>query len=178
MRSVFASATSLITPRVFAYPRALTTPSNSWRLMSKSSPVQRLRSTSMGIGVCVPGVASSAPPARRVPAPAERRRSRFGWAIVLQLATPPMFDDVADLVGIVSQHEQRDVVRRNHSRLKQPGADPLLQSAPVRRHSKHDREVPYFLGLYERQRLEELIERSEAARKHDERRRIADEHQL
>ena len=61
--------------------------------------------------------------------------------------------------------------RRRLAAATQRVADPVEQARPVRRPDQHDREVADLAGLDERQRLEQLVERPEAAGQDDERRR-------
>lgn len=42
----------------------------------------------------------------------------------------------------------------------------MLQSDPVLRPHQHYRDIPDFLRLYERQRLKQLVKRSEAVQQH------------
>ena len=47
-------------------------------------------------------------------------------------------------------------------------AQPVEQATPVRRAHQHDREPGHLVRLHQRQRLEQLVERAEAAGQHDE----------
>src|SRR4051794_6979709 len=81
-------------------------------------------------------------------------------------------------LGVLAHREQVHVLRTDLPALQQLRADPVHQAAPVVAADEDDREVADLVRLAERQRLEELIERSEPARQHDEADRIANEEEL
>ena len=71
-------------------------------------------------------------------------------------------------LGIVGDAEQLEVVRRDEPFLQHLVADPVEQVLPVLATDEDDGEVQHLAGLDERQRLEHLVERPEAAGEDDE----------
>src|SRR4051812_40605343 len=87
-------------------------------------------------------------------------------------------DALDDLVEVVADGEAVHVLWGDHPVGQDALAQPVDEAAPVRRADQHDRELAHLARLDERQRLEELVERPEATGEHDERVRVADEHDL
>src|SRR3954451_23749465 len=82
------------------------------------------------------------------------------------------------LVEVIADDEQVEVLRGDHALAEGALAQPVDQPVPVGRVDQADRELVDLAGLDQRQRLEELVERAEAAGQDDERVRVADEHDL
>ena len=72
------------------------------------------------------------------------------------------------LVRIVGDVQKVEVVRRDHPVGEQLAPDPVEQVVPVVGVEEHDGEVQHLAGLDQRQRLEQLVERAEAAGEDDE----------
>src|SRR2546427_414799 len=83
-------------------------------------------------------------------------------------------EQISELAGIA--REEGDFVSEQFMQwfLKEQ----VEQVDPVVAAHEHHREMPDPVGLDEGQRLEQLVQRAEAARQHHERARVADEHQL
>src|SRR3954470_17895855 len=87
-------------------------------------------------------------------------------------------DRRGDVVGVVADLEQVHVLGADLPALEQSLADPVHEPGPVVAAHQHDREVADLVGLAERDRLEQLVERAEAAGQHHEADRVAHEEQL
>src|SRR3954454_2936009 len=106
---------------------------------------------------------------------ADRRLGRAGRSrrpVVGRLA------DGEHLVEVVGELEALDVVRIDLPARQHRPAEPVDHALPVVRADQDDREVADLAGLAERRRLEELVERPEAAGEDHEGARVADEHDL
>src|SRR6266536_3489624 len=83
-------------------------------------------------------------------------------------ATPVALDhDLHRSFGVVGHKEEVDVLRRDHPLRQQFLSHPFEQLAPVVAVEEDDREVENLSGLDQRQRLEQLVDRAEAAGKDD-----------
>ena len=80
-------------------------------------------------------------------------------------------------LGIVDHVQLGQVERVDQVAVDELLGHPVEQARPVGSLHEHHRELGDLAGLDERERLEQLIQRAEAAGVHDERRRIAHEHQ-
>src|SRR5690349_7004805 len=87
-------------------------------------------------------------------------------------------DELHGLLHVVGQHDQVHVLRADLAVDEQPALDPVEQAAPVLRTDQDHREAGDLFGLHQRDRLEQLVERAEAAGQHDERLRVLDKHRL
>src|SRR5438067_1362365 len=80
--------------------------------------------------------------------------------------------------GIVREDQELEVFRRDYPLLERPRRDPVQQRLPVAAAEEDDREVEHLAGLDQRQRLEQLVERAEAAREDHEALGRLHEHRL
>ena len=82
------------------------------------------------------------------------------------------------LGGLVGDRDQVQILLRDLALAQGAFAQPGDQTAPVITAHQYDREIAHLAGLDQGQRLEQLVERAESARKHDEAARVPDEHDL
>src|SRR4051794_8749391 len=87
-------------------------------------------------------------------------------------------DALDDLVEVVVHREAIQVLRRDHPARQRLLSQPADQAAPVARVDQADGELVHLAVLDQRERLEELVQRAEAAGQDHERVRVADEHDL
>ncbi len=88
-------------------------------------------------------------------------------------------DDVLDDLGdVVGEAEQVEIGLGDLAAGEHRAAQPVDQALPVRHAVQHDREPRHLRGLHERERLERLVQRAEAAGHDHERLRVLHEHRL
>ena len=87
-------------------------------------------------------------------------------------------DDVADLLRLIDQVNAVDVLLNDIVRGEHFLAHPVDQSAPVVGAEKDHWEIGDLLGLNQCQRVEQLVQRAEAAGKRDERLGVLHKHHL
>src|SRR5688500_11081874 len=79
---------------------------------------------------------------------------------------------------IVGENHEIDVARPDLPLGQHPSLQPPYEARPVRPAEENHRELIDLPGLDQRHRLEQLVERTETARKDDERNGVLDEHRL
>jgi hypothetical protein len=87
-------------------------------------------------------------------------------------------NQVTHLIDRVADNQQIDVGSGDLARRENRFAHPVQQPIPVRAVEQNDRKVAHLPGLHQRQRLEQLIERTESAGEDHERLSILDQHHL
>src|SRR4051812_16037552 len=122
--------------------------------------------------------ASSSRGARAAMASAFVRIQSLTWSPLSPLALRAGLGDGEHLVGVVRAAQELEVVRRDQRLLGEPLARPADEPRPPLDADEDDGELADLVGLDEHQRLEELVERAEAAGEDDEAGRVADEHEL
>src|SRR5205814_1464013 len=82
------------------------------------------------------------------------------------------------LARIVGHQDEIEIAGRDLAFAEHARLEPADEARPIGAAEHDHRELVDLAGLDERQRLERLVERAEAARKDDERARVLDEHRL
>src|SRR4030095_14112225 len=98
---------------------------------------------------------------------------RLEYAILLEGE-----DRLDDLFGLIDDLDEVEIVFVDHSFADEAFPGPIDQSLPEASADENDRYLAVLAGLHERQAFRELVERSEAAGKHDVRRGETHEHHL
>src|SRR5687767_5418287 len=104
-----------------------------------------------------------------------------GLGARLHLPTPifvAVEDRLARLLHVVGDDQALEVARRDLPFDQQRALDPIQQPLPVRAPEQDHREVLDLPRLDQRERLEQLVQRAEAAREDDKSLRVLDEHRL
>src|SRR4051794_14908403 len=130
----------------------------------------------------------SNPPTTRTPTTKTAKVSTSGLARAGDRCCPHPAHAVPVLLGlldhrhhlgdVVGERDQFEVDRADSAGGRHGAADPVQEARPVLTAVEDDREPGDLAGLYQGERLEQLVERAEATGQDDEGLRVLDEHRL
>src|SRR5688500_11354326 len=106
-------------------------------------------------------------------------RGSGGFRARLHLPTPFLVaiqDRLPRLLHVIGDDQALEVIGRDLALAEYRPLDPIQQPLPIRAAEQDHWEILNLPRLDQGQRLEQLVQRAEAARKDDERLRVLDEH--